>query len=344
MSENDAKIAVLENEKRALYQQWLAADNQRKSTLNDADKPVLQKQMEGFESQIQEVEDRIRELRLQQSSGSDLHIYREYSQVWEEKLPQLNFTESKKIIKNIFDRFENQKEEQALFLLQKKDTMRGDLCIQHIKALLQSMDMGDWYPPFEYTFPRHQPLNQVALLSALANRFGVDSPSNNVQYYTSSILEKICKSFTGGNVFLLYIELSVATGDSFLEWFVFDFWQALITQLDLHRNNHPFIKVIGIIATRNLIPRTCLSTELCCTKQKFDGKKILELPLKNWSEKEIHDWLWKHSKLSGLGYERTHMKTMAETIYADSDNGKPSEACNQLWEALKQSLNEKRVS
>ncbi len=134
------------------------------------------------------------------------------------------------------------------------------------------------------------------------------------------------------------VELSFEPQNEFLEWFVNSFWQELVTKISARRSDHPFIKVVGVIAVRNVIPKPALSPEFCCTKQNFSGKKILELPLQKWSDKELYEWLWKHSKLSGLGYEPAQIQQMAKVIYQDSEQGEPCKAYNQLMEALKESV------
>ena len=341
MSDIEDLIKSLEEKKKNLLQQYAATSSQQTTTLNDADQPKLQVRLDKLEQEVQKIEEKIRKLRA--VSGEDHHSRRNYSQVWEDKLPQLNFKKSKKIVQDIFTTyFESQKEEQALFLLQRSHTMRGDLCIKHIKALLQ--EMGDWYPPFEYSFLRHQLPNTVEFLKALAYRFQIETGADSTHQYTTQVLDKLCSSLTGGNVFLLFVELTFEEQNDFLEWFVNSFWHELVSRISIRRDDHPFIKVVGVIAVRNVIPKPTLSSGLCCTKQQFNGKKVLELPLQKWSNQEIYEWLWKHSKLSGMGYEQSQMQQMAKAIYQDSDQGEPCKAYDQLMEALNQSVSEQRVS
>lgn len=126
--------------------------------------------------------------------------------------------------------------------------------------------------------------------------------------------------------------------NSFLEWFVQDFWSELINQISVRRKQHPYIKIVGVIAVRNVVPKAALSPAVCCTKQTFDNIKMLELPLQKWSDKEIYEWLWKHFKLSGLGFDQSRIQQMAKSIYEESDQGEPCKAYAQLMEALRQSV------
>lgn len=201
MSDIKDPIKTLEDVKKTLMEQYAAAMRQQVSTLNDADKPKLQATIETLEREIQKVEVAIRKLQV---DDENYHQYREYSKTWEDKLPQLNFKKSKKMIQEIFTDLEEQKEDQALFLLQRSPTMRADLCIKYIKMRLQ--EMGDWYPPFEYPFPRHQASDSVDFLKALARRFLIESEITNLQHYTTQILNKLCNSLTGGNTFFLMVE------------------------------------------------------------------------------------------------------------------------------------------
>lgn len=342
MTEFESRIEVLENQKKELMGQYAILISQQTNALSDIDKRKLQNQIDELEKEIENLENKIRQLKP--VNKDDHQPYRSYHNVWEDKLPQLNFKKSKRIIQDIFSRLEDGGEEQALFLLQRSRTMRGDLCIKHIKLLLQSMDIGDWYPPFEYSFLRHQPSSPEVFLNALASRFSVESLQADSSKLITLILDKVCKSLVAGNVFLLLVEFSLRPNDAFLGWFVNEFWCPLVKHLNVHRDEHPFIKVVGVLAVRNEISKTCLPIDLCCKKQKFDSRKILELPLENWSDREIHEWLSKHSKLSELGYGQTQLKTMAETIYAESEKGKPLSAYDSLMETLKQSVLAKRVS
>ncbi len=113
MSDIEAKIKVLKEKKEGLMQQWIAAVRQQSKVLSDADKIKIQLEIDDLDRQVTQLQDEISQ--LESSGNKEGQVYRSYSQSWEDKLPQLNFKKSKKIIRDVFANFEVQKEEQALF-------------------------------------------------------------------------------------------------------------------------------------------------------------------------------------------------------------------------------------
>jgi hypothetical protein len=328
MSEQ-AKIANLEEQRKIKLEQYLRANRQLSTTLNDSDKPILEKQILKLDQEMEEFDIQI--AKLKQSSNGE-NSYREASRCWEDKLPQINFSKSKSVIARVLDRFETQGEGEAIFLLQRSSTMKGDLCIQHIKSSLQKM--GEWRPPFEYSF-QYDPFDRKTFVNALADKFSTQSTTESSPSHTQEVINKICESLVGGNVLFFQIEVPcVDNQDGCLEWFVNNFWNELITKIEQRRSNHPFIKVVGVIAIRDIVPKNTLAGSMFCTQRDFDGRKILDLPLEKWSQPEINKWLWKYSGLSRSGYEKNRIENIATRIY-NLTRGEPDRVYSQLMDFLK---------
>jgi hypothetical protein len=336
MSGNEERIRIQENHKKELMKRYESLYGDKAKALSDADKRTIQLKIDDLNQEIEELETEIKKLRT-----SKLEIgenFRGYSLEWEERLPEINFSKSKKIIRAIFDRFEDHQDGQAVFLLQRSRSMGGDLCIKHIRTLLQRM--GTWYPPCEYGFPPHQQTNPIDFLNALASQFDAEPVKSITQHAIQEIVRKVCHPLRSGNVLLIHIEIySLEIQDSFLEWFVNVFWNALVQQISIHRQDHPLIKLVAVIAVRGVVPKSHLHSALCCNKQKFDGRKILELPLEKWKETEICHWLWKFSGLDAphIGRTRSEIEQIAKTIYTVSE-GKPSDVRHELMEALRKEM------
>lgn len=338
MSSNEEQIRIKKKYQQELINRYEALYAQMARTIQEADKRAIQNSINDLDIEIAQLGNEIKKIGTSDAKYND--VYRGYSIDWEEKLPQINFSKSKSIIKYIFDQFEKQQEEQALFLLQRNSSMGGDLCIKHIKSLLQKM--GTWYPPCEHGFPPHQQANPIDFLNTLASKFTVEPIENNVQTYTRTVVHKICDALRSGNIFLIQVEIySLNPQDTFLKWFVNEFWNELVQRVSIHRGNHPFIRLVSVIAVRGMVPQFCLQPSWCCTKQRFDGKKILELPLQFWTEVEICNWLWRFSGLDAphIGRTRSEIEQMARVIYEVSE-GKPSDVCNELMEALRKAMTE----
>lgn len=235
-----------------------------------------------------------------------------------------------KIIDGVFKPFEEQRGA-ALFLLQQSRSMHGDLCIQHIKSVLQSL--GTWTPPIEFEFLPYRPTNPSDFLNDLAGKFEIKSAVGSPT--PTEITEGICQSLQNGNVLLIQLGIySINLGDNFLTWFIQQFWEQLINQLERLDQERPLIRVVSVISVGNIVPRECLPEALCCTLQRFDARKLLELPLQKWTEKEICLWLLKFSNL-GLG--RSEIEMMAKNIYRVSQ-GRPSEVYGELMQVMTQKV------
>lgn len=141
----------------------------------------------------------------------------------------------------------------------------------------------------------------------------------------------------------MFIQIDIydlSSQDTFLDWFVQRFWCKLLGRLPEISQKHPLIRFVAVLSVRGSIPKDFLLSDLCCKSNKFDSKKILELPLKKWTEQEINNWLLNFSGLTAtnIGVSPEEIKRMAENIHRVTE-GQPRDVYNELMEEMS-----KRVS
>ncbi|UBF27483.1 hypothetical protein K9N68_05930 [Kovacikia minuta CCNUW1] len=310
----------------SLVQKYKALYTQLSGTLNEVDKVPIRDSIRNLEVEIQEIEAEIKQFQF--SGSSDADSYRAYSTEWEEKLPKINFIKANKIITSILNKFEN-KEGAALFLMQNSRSMGAKWCAKNIKSQLQ--DLGKMYPPCEFEFLSHQQTRPQFFLNFLAEKFQVQQAPGDSQTYLDMIVDRICGSLRRGNIFYIQIEIySLHAQDDFLNWFVNQFWCPLVRRLSGLCHEHPLIRLIAVLMVRDSLPKDSLPNSLCCRKQTFHGEKILELPLQNWTEPEIHNWL---VKFSGLNIQVADMKQMAQSIHRVA-KGRPNDVHSELMNEM----------
>jgi inactive STAND len=334
MLNSEERIKIKKEYLKTLYQKYEASYKQLGRTLSESDKISIREDIKNIEQEIYVIEAEIKELNLLNPTNENYNKQRAYSQEWESNFPKIDFKESKSIIDDVLEIFEDDEEEseEAIFLIQQSHSMAGDLLIKHIKSSLQNI--GNWSSPCEFAFRLYEQANTNNFLDYLAKKYEVQQVSDNYRIYTNHIIEKICNSLTHGSTLFINVDIfSLNDKNNFLEWFV-EFWNELVEKVKQRRKGNPLIKLVAVISVGGLVPESCFPKCLCCTKEQFDGKKILELPLQNWEENDINKWLLRHSAIE---IKPLQIKQMAENIYATTQ-GKPTDVYNVLMNELSQKV------
>jgi hypothetical protein len=329
-------IQTKEAHLQVLAKKYQAAYAQKAKALNETAQVSLDQEIAQLESEMQKTQDEIDELRKPQQSRNV--NYRKEFVDWEEDLHKIDYSKVESSLNQVFKSLKTQ-EGSALFLLRKSRSMGGKWCIQKVKRRIQE-DLGTLVAPCEIGFTASQQASSVAFLSRLAERYSVDiqpTPSN-LSSCTHAIADHIIGSLTSGNIFLAEINLyTLNPQDSFLEWFVKDFWLSLVGRLPAISRQKKKVRLIAILAVRDSIPKACLPSAICCKKANFDGGKILELPLQKWKKEEICDWLFNFSGLTAQSTPLgdTEIDAMAQNIHAVT-NGIPHDVYHELMDAMTQ--------
>ncbi|GJD16802.1 hypothetical protein RIVM261_017580 [Rivularia sp. IAM M-261] len=321
---NDEILKIKRKYLELLYKKYEALYTQLSCCLNEADKISIQENISSLEKEINETQTQIDN--LQNSNMNTSYQYRKYSLKWEQSLPKIDFKSSKNIIRKIIDKFDNQEVKETIFLLQDSQSMAGRLLIEDIKLSIEK-DIGVCNDIYNFGFLEHQQTSQESFLTFLASRF-------NVELLESNIIDGICKQLRGDSIFFVTIDIyCLEAQDNFLEWFV-QFWENLVARVAVQREEYPLIKLIAVISVRGLVPKSCLKEHFFCKEDNFDGKKILELPLHNWEEKDILKWLEQYSGLRDMrNLKLLDMQRMARNIY-QCTKGEPIKIYHQLIETM----------
>lgn len=301
-----------------LQEQIEACKNQYRSTIDDAQKVVLKRNLEKLDKQIAEIE--------KQLSGKDLsEDTNRRSLALKEKLPKIDFKEALKIVKNILNEFEEQ-HGAACFLLNDSLNMAGDLFTLELKDLLNSETTA--LKHYEIDVSVTSRFDEIGFLQGMAAHLGLEEINHQDHY--SKIIEKIFSSLENGSI--VFLELRkidlLDNKEIFLSWLIDTFWTALIKKMPAACELKEIEQIRFILVVSNDdIEEECL--ELPCFCQEFDMCKALIIPLQEWKETEIKTWLTKHS-----GLPKDRIAAMAKSIYKSSRGGTPKLICDALKNKL----------
>lgn len=337
MEVNEILVQQKQAYQNKLLKKYQAAYAQMSRTLSETEKVDLVEEIKQLESLIQATQKEINELRAPQRSTSE--NYRQVSRTWEEELHKINYSKVESALNTVFKPLKR-REGSALFFIRKSQDMGGKWCVQKIKHHIQS-DLGSGLVPRSIGFSSFQNADAVGVLSRLAERYTIDIPvePNNLKGCTQAIIKRILDSLESGQIFLLEIQLyRLQPHDSFLKWFVNDFWMPLVSQLPAISSQKRNIRLMAVLTVQGgTVSKGCLSSDLCCNKRNFNGSKIFELTLQRWTEPEICDWLFDFSGLT-TQVERLNdaqIEQMAENIYHVT-GGIPNKIYHELMNAMTQ--------
>jgi hypothetical protein len=232
---------------------------------------------------------------------------------WIKDLPELNFG---KAIKDFIDQLQQNLKLglSPVFLLQKSNSMGGELFILKIKSLLERQIRLSC--PVEIRF--HSKPSAFEILNSLAAYVKIKpTDEQDWQAYAVNIIERMFKPLRR-NSDVVFIELKNChyLSSDVLEWFVNEFWDLVENKLATISKN--YIRVICVITADKKI--------------KPSSEKLIELPLHRWEVDEIQDWLERYSNLDAC----SDFEGIAQDIYECCDDGLPKLVCDELKERLNQ--------
>lgn len=301
---------------------------QELNTLQSAVQQNTQKlQIDRIKQEAEKVEKQLSQ--LERSQNPDIG----YENDWNQKIHILDFKQATKIFNDIFEKFED-KEGAFIFLLKNSSDMGGDWCIKKLK---ESFKARTWSVAHEIQFGRGDTLDQNSFLSRLGGHLGFSISVVDLQELTNQIIDKISMSIEIGSINFIELKFhSRALQKGFLEWLINIFWHQLVCKLEVIAQEKPLFKFIGIVSIQDNAKDEAILNLPCCTNQEFDCRKLLELPLENWTETEIKNWLITHSglMLAPIKLELSKVNIIANAIHADSDEGKPKLVFKSLLEEL----------
>ncbi|EDX76075.1 hypothetical protein MC7420_5509 [Coleofasciculus chthonoplastes PCC 7420] len=320
------KKKILQDKYNALEADYISVNQQIIQTRDKADRNQLQRQADDLFEQMERVESQLNQC---QSSNT---TYNDYYKNWEKHLPKINYSQASQLFNRIFDHF-GEKGGAVFFLLQNCHPMGGKWCMEKIKASLK--DKGVWSPRAVGFAAWEQP-NPTDFIQRLGTSFNLEDNTSSVEVATQRLIDKIYNSLQIDSTVFLEIRLfSLDSQSDFLTWLIPQFWIPLISRLRLIRQDLPLVKFVTVMVVETEIPQTCRTPALFCQGGKLSPKKIIELKLGNWTEKEIRTWLYRYSGLATPNVGRTprEIEQMSRVVYQMSQ-GRPIDVYSILMNEL----------
>ena len=318
----------LETSYRLLMERWAAACHQRDTTLNAADRPLLQAQVDDLWEQIGRVDRELQEL-AQSPDGGD--VWRQ-QQNWEDQLPKIDFQEAWLDFQAIYGRHINRAGGgAALILAPDFRTMCADLFVQRMVDWLTANVGYNKLRRAAAGIDDYTPLTPHLFLRRLGSNFGhafedgaQGAPPPPAQ--VRALTDKMCGALGQGHVLLIEVTVDVDlyAHEPFLTWLLDDFWATLVESLQRAAAQHAFAKCILFLAVGRRPPATLpLAARYCpLHANEPQQRQLAQLPLARWSEDEIKEWL---ANCSGLAdrWDNQTLNQKAHAIYAASIDGEP---------------------
>jgi inactive STAND/Effector-associated domain 9 len=313
------RINVVEQHINNLLADFSLATKQIDQTNDDVERQRLTRRAKSISDEMDEQEQELE--RLKKSKNS----YKRSWDYYDDNLHHIDFDAAKKVTANLFKKYEKQ-ECAALFFMHNSQEMGGRWYIKSMKSQLQNLPYSTWTEPFEYRSESHPGGDAAMFMSRLANKFISEIKAINEQDQIKKIVDAIYKSLPRGHVFFISISIEqVRPQDTFLEWFVNQFWTEIVRKLDEVKNSHPLIRIIGIISVEGKVDKKHTPSHLCTPFKQFDQYRMLELKLKPWTESQICTWLEAYSNI-----DPPDIPGKAQTIYQVTKRGVPLRVYDKL--------------
>jgi inactive STAND len=297
-----------------------AAATEQYSFSNDlVQKKQLLRKIESISTDMELHEQRLALLEKSQNS------YRQVWNSWEDNLHDIDFDVAKKVTSTLLKKYEK-KEGAALFFMHNSQKMGGRWYIKFIKSQLQNLPYSSWAEPFEYRSESHPGGDSIVFLNRLSNKFIPEINTTDELGQINKIVEAIYNSLPRGHVLFISISIEqIRPQDTFLEWFINQFWVEVVRKLSEVTNSHPLIRIIGIISVEGKVDKKHMPIHLCAPLKQFDQHKMLELKLKPWTKSQICTWLEAYSNL-----DPSDIPGKAQTIYEITESGVPLRVYDKL--------------
>jgi inactive STAND len=342
INEENSFISAKRKYREILLQQYAAAYEELSSNLDQSQHPVINAKIQLLEKKILEVDNEIKYIECNSPNTDAVKkskIYRESFADWEQNLHRIDFSKVNRNLAAICTEIEDS-EGAALFLLKNSNVMGGKWCVQKIIKHVQ--DLGNWYPPIEFSFSSRPTISHTDFLYDAANKFEIKIDQVPEQQIINNLIDKIYLVLTGGgNIFMIQIDIPYLDANStFLDWFVNCFWCPLVKQMPFASGKSPLVKIFAVITVRGAVHKQCLPDTLVCKKPPFANDRILEMPLQKWEEKDICKWLIKFSglMLPAVGMSILEVELMAKTIYQVTE-GRPIDVYDELMNTMTSKVN-----
>lgn len=328
---SQVQLQAKEKTYASLTKKYMGLEIQISNTRDADDNITLKDKQAQVLQEMKTIHEEIEELKAQLEQGSASQERKEYT-LWESRICKIDYKKANEAFDKVLKKLEDAGGH-VLFLLQKSASMGGTWCVQELRERLNSM-RGEMTEPREFSFSSYERADAQKIMNQLAEYYlKKDALEQKKQITTQSLIQGIEKSLFSGAIlyFQVNIKCSLEEDNLFLHWFIQDFWSPLTASISPTKRN----RLIAVVSADESIPPSCLPSHAFITKGRADSRRVLELPLKKWTEAEISNWLIDCSGLDRppINLPEEAMLKIAASIYRKS-KGQPTTVYNCLKEEL----------
>jgi inactive STAND len=311
---------IMGEERRALYQRQIKNLYKRLAQV-EADLVVAPTQeLRGqLEDRLEQIIKAIENYEQKVDTFGSENNLRMISNHWEHQLHRIDYGSAKEMINKSLKPI-SEKSGSALFLIQQSREYCSHYCIQHLRNYLE--EYGTLNRPYIIEFSHWDSPCPELFLNKLGEELKVEI-SSVTAIDTEAVIDAFAQVLRQCNILFLQVSLVlVETDDAFLNWFINNFWCALINRLPTLSRHNPCINLIGIVSIGGTLSQGAIQ---CGCEDK-----IFRLPQEKWQEADILRWL---RKFSGVAKSDESFQKLSKSIFAVSQ-GTPYLAERQLLESL----------
>jgi hypothetical protein len=239
--------------------------------------------------------------------------------VWEQDLHKIDYKKAKNRIIPILQGLSESAGE-AFFLFHNADSFKGNLCVQFINEEFSGKCGSNLYP---LEIALDSDLTCEGFSRKLAER--LDVGDINPKQYLEQGLKKLSLTLSESVGCFLKVEIlrKIDDENKLLPWLLEDFRKDLMQCLYAVRQTQRCFSFVFVISMRGSLPSRLAANEV---DEKIGD--FLKLPLENWQENDITQWML---RFSDLRLKEAECAEIAETLY-DSFGGNPSNTYRGLFE------------
>lgn len=327
----------LDAEYAQLSAQHEAAAHQLRTTLNAADKPALQAQVDRLEMQLDAKWNEIEAL----AHGGPARTVAGRQQQWEDSLPQIDFKDAWLAFEAVYTQHIHcETGGAAIIVAPDSETMCAELFVRRLASWLRKKPNSETanFRHEQFEILSHNELTPGTFVSCLGSYF--DAPPIAEPDALARLADKMVGGLTAGGV--LFVEARIfhdlfAQG-AFMTWLLERFWPALTASVTRAARERAFVKCILFLSIDQPLPATHATDARFCPLCDYrpPQPRLAHLPLTPWSEADIKAWLVDYSGQPEWS-RQPKLDEMTRAIFGSSRNGQPDRALKRIKDLLSQS-------
>lgn len=325
----------LDAEYAQLSAQHEAAAHQLRTTLNAADKPALQAQVDHLETQLDAKWNEIEAL----ARGGPARTVTGWQQQWEDSLPQIDFKEAWLTFEAVYTQHIHcEMGGAAIIVAPDSETMCADLFVRRLVGWLRTKT--------SYEKVRHEPLDILSYNELTPDLFvsrlgGIFDAPAAASAPLTRLADKMVSGLAAGSVLLVEARIfpDLFAQGIFLTWLLDHFWPALTDGVTRAARERAFVKCIVFLSIDQPLPATHATDARFCPLRDYcpPQPRLAHLPLTPWSETDIKAWLVDHSGQPAWSMQ-PKLDEVTRAIFGPSRNGEPMRVVKRIKDLLGQSL------